>query len=128
MQNKVVRFVLELGPRTHVGQEQRNELGLLSVKDRVAQLKLNRVFKIYHGLSPDYLNVDINRIRPTSLHNYSTRDSPYNFTVPRIKGQANNTFFYSGIQHWNSLPNAVQQRNEFSRFKKATKNICLIRP
>jgi len=91
MQNKVVRFVLELGPRTHVGQEQRNELGLLSVKDRVAQLKLNQVFKIYHGLSPDYLNVNFNRI--TSLHKYSTRGSPYNFIVPRIQGQANNTFF-----------------------------------
>ena len=50
MQNKVVRFVLDLDPRAHVGQEQWKELGLLSVKNRVIQLKLNQVFKIYHGL------------------------------------------------------------------------------
>ena len=80
--------------RTHIGQKQRNELGLLSVKDRVTQLKLNQVFKIYHGISPDYLQT--NFIRITSLHNYSTRGSPHNFIVPRIQGQANLTFFYSG--------------------------------
>ena len=54
MQNKVVRFVLDLDPHAHVGQEQRKELASLSVKDRVIQLKLNQVLKIYHGLSPDY--------------------------------------------------------------------------
>ena len=57
MQNKVVRFVLDLDPRAHVGQEQQKELGLLSVKDRVIQLKLNQVFKMYHGLSPNYLKI-----------------------------------------------------------------------
>ena len=118
MQNKVVRFVLDLDPRAHVGQEQRKELGLLSVKDRVIQLKLNQVFKIYHGLSPDYLNFNFTRI--SSLHHYSTRDSPHNFTVPRVQGQANNTF-YSGIQHWNSLPNSVKQVNKFPKFKEAAK-------
>ena len=51
MQKKVIRFVLDLDPRAHVGQEQRKELRLLSVKDRVVQLvKLNQVLKIYHGL------------------------------------------------------------------------------
>ena len=91
MQNKVVRFVLGMGPRTHVGQEQRSKLGLVSVNDRVTQLKLNHVFKIFHGLSPDYLNFKFTRI--SSLHNHSTRGSSYNFTIPRIQGQAKNTFF-----------------------------------
>ena len=45
MQNKMVRFVLDLDPRAHVGKQQRKD-GLLSVKDRVIQLKLNQVFKI----------------------------------------------------------------------------------
>ena len=118
MQNKMVRFVLDLDPRAQVGQEQRKD-GLLYVKDRVIQLKLNQVFKIYHGLSPDYLNFNFTRI--SSLHHYSTRGSSHNFTVLRVQGQANNTFFYSGIQHWNSLPNSVKQVNKFPKFKEAAK-------
>ena len=118
MQNEVVRFVLDLDPCAHVGQEQLEELSLLSVTDRVIQVKLNQVFKIYHSLSPDYLNLNFTRI---SSHHYSTRGSPHNFTVPRVQGQANNTFFYSGIQHWNSLPNSVKQVNKFPKFKEATK-------
>jgi len=119
MQNKVVRFVLNLDSRSHVGQEQRKQLGLLSVEDRMTQLKLNQVFKIYHGLSPDYLSFNFTRI--SSIHHHSTKGSPHNFFVPRVQGQANNTFFYSGIQHWNSLLNSVKQVNKFPKFKEAAK-------
>ena len=91
MQNKVVRFILNLGPRDHIGQEQRDKLGMLSVKDRVTQLNLNKVFKIFHGTSPTYLNS--NFIRITSVHNHSTRVRPYNFKIPKIQNSADKTFF-----------------------------------
>ena len=110
----------------HMDKPHKSEvLGLFSVKDKVIQLKLNQVFKIYHGLSPDYLNFKFTRI--SSLHHYSIRGSPHNFTVPKVQGQVNNTF-YSGIQHWNSLPNSVKQVNKFPNFKEAIKYIWMSRP
>ena len=48
MPNKMVRFILKLGPRSHIGDEQLKTVGMLKVEDRVRQLKLNHVFKIYN--------------------------------------------------------------------------------
>ena len=55
------------------------------------KMKMNHVYKIFHGTAPDYLNAHFTCI--TSIHSYSTRGIPYNFIVPRIKGQASHTFF-----------------------------------
>ena len=39
MQNKMVRFILKLGPRSHIGDEELKTVGMLRVEDRVRQLK-----------------------------------------------------------------------------------------
>ena len=85
MHNRVVRFILNLGPRSHIGQRELDQVGLLSVKDRVIQMKLNHVFKIVHGTAPDYLSSNFTRI--STVHKYSTRGSSVNFIVPSSKGQ-----------------------------------------
>ena len=46
MVNKMVRFILKLRPRFHIGDEELKTVGMLKVEDRVRQLKLNHVFKI----------------------------------------------------------------------------------
>ena len=119
MQNKVVRFILDLGPRAHIGQAERNKIGMLSVQDRVIQLKLNQVFKIFHEKAPVYLSA--NFTRTNSVHNHGTRDSSYNFIVPSNQGNVSHTFFYSGIKHWNSLPNSIKQISNLAQFKKTVK-------
>ena len=55
MQNKMVRFILKLGPRSHLGDEELKRAGMLKVEDRVKQLKLNHVFKIFNEVAPEYL-------------------------------------------------------------------------
>ena len=55
VQNKIVRFVLKLPPRSHIGQTQLDALHYLNVSDRVSQLRLNHVYKIRNGTSPSYL-------------------------------------------------------------------------
>ena len=119
MQNKIVRFILGVGPRTHIGQKELDMVGMLSSRDRVVQLKLNHVFKIFHDLSPDYLKLHFTRV--SSLHKYSTRGSPFNFVVPSSKGQARFTFYNTAIHHWNSLPGMIKNTNNFSLFKKLVK-------
>ena len=47
MNNKVVRFILNMGPRTHIGQRELDRVGLLSVKDKVIQMKMNHVYKFF---------------------------------------------------------------------------------
>lgn len=119
MQNKVGRFILNLEPRSHIGQPELDRVGLLKVAYRVKQLKLNHVFNIFHGSAPDYLCTHFTKT--SDFHKYNTRDSKYNFVVPRAQGQACNTFYKTAIQEWNSLPTNIRSVNNKIQFKSATK-------
>ena len=120
MQNKMVCFILKLGPRSHIGDEELKTVGMLRVEDRVRQLKLNHVFKIYNEVAPEYLNPHFTKLINT--HRYNTRGSATNFLVPKIKGQQCNTFFYMGIREWNMLPTQVKTCKTHSQFWKAVKS------
>ena len=52
MQNKTIHFILKLEPRSHIGREEFEKVGLLKVEIRIKQLKLNHVFKIYYDEAP----------------------------------------------------------------------------
>ena len=54
-QNKMVRFVLKLDPKSHVGSEEFKSLGWLPVSKRVDQVILNHIFRIRSGTSPEYM-------------------------------------------------------------------------
>ncbi len=47
VQNKLIRFMLNLGPRDHAEIEQLNELGLLNVDDRTKQIRLHNAHKVF---------------------------------------------------------------------------------
>merc|ERR1712240_699290 len=55
MQNKMVRFVLKLDSRAHIGSDELFNADFLIVVDRVKQLKLGHVFKIKNKSCPIYL-------------------------------------------------------------------------
>ena len=59
------------GPRTHIGQNELDNVGMLSSWDRVVQLKLNHVFKLFHNLSPEDMKMFFTRV--SSVQRYSTR-------------------------------------------------------
>ncbi len=46
VQNKMVTFILDLAPRTHLTVDHMKELNLLRVPDRARQLRLNKAYKI----------------------------------------------------------------------------------
>ena len=54
-QNKVIRFINSVGPRSRVTADTLGELNLLNVENRVKQLRLNHVHKIFYDLCPTYL-------------------------------------------------------------------------
>ena len=110
---------------SHIGREEFEKLGMLKVEDRIKQLKLNHVFKIDHDEAPEYL---ISHFRKFSnFHRYSTRGSSTNFILPKVKGQACNSFFFTGIKEWNLLPNHVKTSKIHVQFKKAVKSHFLSR-
>ncbi len=56
LQNKMIRFMLDLGPRTHITEEHTKELNMLKIPNRAKQLRLNAAHKIFYNKAPSYLN------------------------------------------------------------------------
>ena len=67
---------------------------MLRVEDRVKQLNLNHVFKIYNEVALEYLHSHFFKL--INIHRYNTGSSATNFLVPKIKGQQCITFFLYG--------------------------------
>ena len=57
VQNKVIRFVLGIPPRTHLACSEFSKVNILPVKYRADQIKLNHMFNICHGSASEYLNI-----------------------------------------------------------------------
>ena len=118
-QNKVVRFIKKLGPRSHIGYSELDSLGFLNVENRVKQFRLNHVFKIFNGTCPSYLSEHFRKV--SDFHMYNIRGSSENFVVPHVPGHASTTFFFNGIKDWNSLPYDIKRVETFNRFKTSVK-------
>ena len=121
MQNKIIRFILDLDPRSHIGSDKFKKVNMLPVEYRVKQLKLNHTFKIFNNQGPKYLQEHFKTIKDNPI-NISTRASKNNFFKPSVKGQAINTFYFSAIKEWNSLPSKIKEISNFISFKSAVKN------
>ena len=106
-QNKVVWFIKKLGPRSHIGYSELDSLGFLNVENRVKQLRLNHVVKIFNGTCPSYLSEHFRKV--SDFHMYNTRGRSENFVVPHVSGHASTTFFFNGIKDWNSLPSDIKR-------------------
>ena len=92
MQNKMIRFILKLDSRSHIGCNELEKVNMLNVSNRVKQINLNHVYKIWKRTSPEYMTENFDRISDTELRN-CTRASANNFFLPRVQGNCNNTFF-----------------------------------
>ena len=81
----MIRFVLKLDPRSHIGSDEFKSLGWLPVSNRVDKIIFNHIFRINSVTSPDYMGE--NFIPASSVHNYSTRSRENgNFLYPKVKG------------------------------------------
>ncbi len=118
LQNKMIRFTLDLGPRTHISEEHMKELNIFRIPNRVKHVRLNTAYKIFYNKAPSYLNTHFRRTRDRAQ---STRRSEWNFTVPKIKGAESNTFYFNAIKDWNSLPEHLKACENILSFKKGVK-------
>ena len=119
-QNKIIRFVLDLDPMSHIGTPVFKQINWLPVKLRVHQIMLNHVHRIVHGQAPDYLTNQFSLISQTHSHN--TRASVSNFQTNHIKSYGQNSFGYVAKITWNKLPNPVKGIENLTAFKQQVKN------
>ena len=118
-QNKIVRFILNADNRSHVGPEELDDMNWLDVHHRVCQLKLTKVHNIFYDNCPVYMKDKFSKI--SNVHSYNTRSSSYNFHVPSINGVSAQSFYYTAIILWNSLPNNLKSIRQIDIFKKELK-------
>ncbi len=118
----MVRFILDLAPRTHLTVDHMKELNLLRVSDRAKQIRLNNAHKIFYHQAPGYLQENFVKTR-NRLQN--TRSSQWNFNAPNDKGIERNTFYFNAIKDWNSLPNNLKNCENIHTYKKGVKRYLL---
>ena len=102
-----------------MGYSELDSVGFLNVDNRVKQLRLNHVFKIFNGTSPSYLLDHFHKV--SESHRYNTTDSSENFVVPRVSSQASTTFFFNGIKDWSGLHSEIKRDGNFNMLKTLVK-------
>ncbi len=117
--NKMVRFILDMEPRTHLTVDHLKELNMLRISDRARQLRLNTAHKIFYKQAPEYLQENFEKVR--NRQQQHTRKRLSNFIVPNVKGNESNSFFFQAIKDWNSLPNELNTCENICSFKKGVR-------
>ena len=113
----MIRFILDLDNRAHIGQKELEKAGFLNVSKRVTQMKLGHVFKINTKSCPQYLAQHFHRLNEGG-ERIATRSKAYNFHTPRIN---TNTFAYTSIKDWNSIPRTIKEITLENLFKEKVK-------
>ena len=113
-QNKMIRFILNLDNRSHIGHKEFEKSGVLDICNRMSQLRLNHAFKIRNDTCPDYLKFHFQNLNE-NVNRIATRAKAYNFQVPKIN---TDTFAYLTIKDWNSLPENIKSIDNLNNFKQ----------
>ena len=120
LQNRMIRFILKLNSRHHIGYKELKEAGFLKVNERVKQLKLGHIFRIKNKTCPSYMMTNFECLNENEDRS-NTRSYKFNFFLPSTGSQGTKTFFYTGINDWNSLPNSIKEIKNEDLFKDKVK-------
>lgn len=119
-QNKLVRVILSLHPRTHLLPSHFLSLRWLRVEERVSQIKLCMVLRIFKREAPRYLTDYFCKV--SDVHGYSTRGSSTNIVPIKFKSLMGKcTFLYSAAILWNRLPENIKLLTSRVTFKTSLK-------
>ena len=88
--NKIIRNVLNLSTRSHIGANEFQEVNWLPINYRVFQIIVNHMFRILNGKSPIYLQEGITK--SSRIHIHSTRSGTLALFKPRMGTHGQKTF------------------------------------
>ena len=120
MQKRACRVVLDYN--VNDSHEAFRSLKILSVYDRLFLRKAKFMFKVYHGLTPQYVSENF-MLRNEMDMSINLRSSAAGCFVPPLPKREcfKQSMRYSGCLIWNSLPNNVKQSQTAETFH----NRCL---
>ena len=119
LQNKCIRFCLQLDNREHIGTEIFNKINWLPIDQRFKQCFSTSVFKFFFEICLQYMNEIYTTINQS---NTVTRDSSLKFFQPlRTKALSQKCLLYLGPFIWNGLPDDVKLVNNVNTFKHKVK-------
>ena len=102
LQNKTIRFVLDLTPRSHIGYSEFNRLNWIPVRFRVQQIVSTNMHRLIHRNAPLYLREGISMVQ--ERHSYHTRNSVLPLVLPRVNSSGDKSSSYIAAKFWNQLP------------------------
>jgi hypothetical protein len=124
LQNKMIRFILGKSNREHVGCMEFRQCNCTNIENRVKQLSLNIVHKLFYRQLPEYLLPYF--VPSSTVHTYSTRNSQFNFVIPTVRNTiVSSSFSFNAVKAWNSLPNSIKSIADYQRFKRKTKSFLI---
>jgi len=119
MQNKCIRFCLQLDNRSHIGEAQFKKINWLPVNDRVKQISNVYVFKYFSDMTPYYIGELFENQENRST---STRNSFLKLKQPSVKTNfGKKALFYTAPVFWNKLSRELKQSKNVNSFKHALK-------
>ena len=119
LQNKCIRFCLNLNNRAHIGQNEFKQINWLPVNDRLKQIISSMSFKFCNNTRPPYM-IDV--FKPACQPNTTTRASllKLNQFLRRTNhGQYN--ISYIALNIWNNLPNSLKTTDNLNTYKHRVK-------
>ena len=119
IQNKCVRFCLQLDSRRHIGIKEFEQLNWFPVFERFNQCICSNAFKFFNENCPPYL---YDLYKPSGQDQINTRSSVLKLKHPsRNKCFCQNTLSYLTPTVWNNLPTCLKLSNTLNNFKHGLK-------
>ena len=114
MQNKCIRFCLQLDNRSHIGEAQFKTR--LPVSVRVNQISNTYVFNFFADKTPFYMK---ELFEVLENRNMSTRNSFLKLRQPSVKtNYGKKALFYTAPALWNKLSCELKQNKSVNAFKQ----------
>ena len=118
LQNKTIRFVLDLTPRS-IGYSEFNRVNWLPVRFRVQQIVSTNMHRLIQGNAPLCLREGISRVQ--ERHSYNTRNSVLSLVLPRVNSSGDKSFSYIAAKFRNQLPIPIRATENPLHFRSLIK-------
>ena len=119
LQNKTIRFALDLSPWTHLDITNFLKMQWLPVDVGVEQLNLNIMHRIVHGGAPCYLTGSFDMV--SQVHDGETRHRTLSVSLPSTGRNGSKAFKLNSIKSGNKLPLKIKKPNSLAYFKQAVR-------
>ena len=115
LQNKCIRFCLQLDKMSHISQKEFETINWLPIKERYNQCVNSIAFKYFDNQCPHYLNEVFMKApeSSSSLRNsYQKLQQPFHKT-----NTGQNALSFIGLALWNKVPEKIKRTTNLNTFK-----------